>query len=95
VRRYLIGIMAVFILLLLFFLLTLSTYDSSYYQVGGGTYDHWHGQVSGSYIVLGCGLAYDTNLTTRVVGNGSWSYSKRLGTVFVCFNQPNEILGHP
>lgn len=94
-RRLLIGTLAVVILLFSFFLLPLSAYKSPFYQVGGGTYDHWRAQVSGSYLVLGCGLAYSTNLTTTVVGNGSWSYSKGLGTMFVCFNHPNQILGHP
>jgi len=94
-RRLLVCILAVVMITLLFFLLPLSAYHSSFYQVGGGTYDHWHAQVSGSYLVLGCGMAYGTNLTTNVVGNGSWAYSKSLGTMFVCFNQPNQILGHP
>ncbi|MDA4127246.1 MAG: hypothetical protein OK452_08625 [Thaumarchaeota archaeon] len=94
-RRLFVCTSAVVILLPLFLLLPLFAYQSSFYQVGGGTYDHWHAQVSASYLVLGCGMAYGMNLTTMVVGNGSWSYSKGLGTMFVCFNEPNQILGHP
>ncbi len=94
-RRILVCIVGAVILLLLFLFLPLFEYQSSFYQVGGGTYDHWHAQISGSYLVLSCGMAYSLNLTTTVVGNGTWSYSKGLGTMFVCFNQPSQILGHP
>jgi hypothetical protein len=76
-------------------MLPISAYQSTVYQVGGGTYDRWHAQVSASYLVLRCGMAYGTNLTTMVVGNGSWVYSKVLGAMFMCFNEPNQVLGHP
>ena len=95
VRRLLVCTLAVVIFLFLFLFLPTFEYHSSFYQVGGGTYDHWSAQVSAAYLALGCGLAYGMNLTTMVVGNGSWSYSKGLGTMFVCFNQPNQTLGHP
>ena len=94
-RRLLVCVVAVVMFLLLFLFLPIFEYHSSFYQVGGGTYDHWRAQVSGAYLVLGCGLANGINLTTTVVGNGSWSYSKGFGTMFVCFNQPSQILGHP
>jgi hypothetical protein len=82
------------VLVIAVFLLPLIPYSSSSYQVGGGTYDHWAAPVSASYFVLKCGTAFNLNLTTMVVGNGSWVYSKIMqGPMFVCFNQPDQILG--
>lgn len=93
-RRFLIVILAL-VMLLAVFLFPVIPYSSSYYQVGGGTYDHWNAPVSASYLIFNCGIAFNLNLTTLVVGNGSWVYSKNIGSMLVCFSQPNQILGHP
>ncbi len=96
VRRSLLAItLAIVPLLLLVFLLPVIPYSSSYYQVGGGTYDHWTAPVSASYLIFKCGMAFNLNLTTSVVGNGSWFYSKNMGSMLVCFSQPSQVLGHP
>jgi hypothetical protein len=94
-RKFLIMAIVAITLLLVVFLLPLVPYNSSFYMVGGGTYDYWTAPVSVSYLAFKCGMAFNLNLTTLVVGNGSWKYTKVLGPMAVCFNQPNQILGHP
>jgi hypothetical protein len=94
-RKSFVVVSAVVALLLVFFFVPLLHYQSSGYQVAGGTYDRWEASVSASYSILGCGAAYGMNLTTLVVGNGSWTYSKEFAwPVLLCFSQPTQVLGY-
>jgi hypothetical protein len=91
--RELLVIVVALLILLAFFLLPLIPYRSSGYYVAGGTIDRWDAHVSASYFIVKCGMTFDMNLTTLAMGNGSWFASEQLpGPMFLCFNQPNQIL---
>ena len=67
-------------------------YNSGPYQVGPGTYDSWTAQVSPSYYIVGCGVLTKVVLTTHVVGNGSWTYSKPLyAEISACWLHPTQL----
>jgi len=93
-KRKLVAAIAIFIAALFFLLLPVVPYTSSGYGVGGGTWNRWDSRASSSYSVFGCGLLVHTNLTTFVIGNGSWTYSKEMPSrMLTCFYHPTQILG--
>jgi hypothetical protein len=78
------------VVLVVFFLTPFIYFQSSAYQIGGGTYDTWTARVSPSYYAFKCGAAYDVSLTTFIVGNGSWNSQKVFSLpMFLCQSQPS------
>jgi hypothetical protein len=93
-KRKFVAAIVILIAALFFMLLPVVPYTSSGYGVGGGTSNRWNSRVSTSYSLVGCGLLLDTNLTTVVIGNGSWTYSKAIPSPMItCLYHPTEILG--
>jgi len=77
------------------FLVPLFPYQSHGYGVAGGTYNWWNSHVSASYSLFGCGTLLNTNLNERMIGNGSWSFSKAMPSLMLaCSYHPTQVIGH-